>query len=258
MARVGIIGGGQLGLMLAESLDRLGQTVVVLEPDPDAPCAQRRANVLQASFSDPRALEEFFSRVDIATFDSENTPAPPLVPFAARLAPSLRVLETSQDRAKEKTFLAAHGFRPVVFQVVPPGADVKSAARAFGFPCIAKSVLGGYDGKGQYRLTGEADLPSLPASAPGGGCSKRCSLSRQSSRVSSRVTRAAPSASRLREPPHPPHPRPDRRARAPRAERCRTKRVRSLTASRTRSSSWACSPWNSFSAPGVTACADCM
>lgn len=168
MASIGILGGGQLGLMLAESLDRLGQSVLVLEPAADSPCAQRRANVLAAPLTDERALAEFFSRVDVATFDSENTPSGPLRPYAEKLAPSLRVLEVSQDRAREKTFLSDHGFRPVQFRVVRPGEDVKAAVRAFGLPCIAKSALGGYDGKGQHRLRTEADVAALPADAPGG------------------------------------------------------------------------------------------
>lgn len=162
MSTIGILGGGQLGLMLAESLDRLGQGVWVLEADQDSPCAQRRANVVD----EPHA--QFFSRVDVATFDSENTPSAPLLPFAAKLIPSLSVLETTQHRAREKNFLRDHGFRTVHFQVVEPGGDVHAAARAFGFPCIAKSVLGGYDGKGQLRLRSEADLPSLTHDAPGG------------------------------------------------------------------------------------------
>ncbi len=168
MSTVGILGGGQLGLMLAESLDHLGHEVVVLEADPDSPCAQRRSNVIAAGPTDAKALAEFFSRVDIATFDSENTPAAPLVPYAGKLAPSLRVLEITQDRAKEKTFLRDAGFRTVQFELVPPGQDVKVSARKFGLPCIAKSVLGGYDGKGQFRLTTDAEVDALPADAPGG------------------------------------------------------------------------------------------
>lgn len=168
MATVGILGGGQLGLMLAESLDRLGQGVVVLEADADSPCAQRRSNILVAKPDDAGALQDFFRRVDVATFDSENTPAAPLAPYASQLVPSLRVLQVTQDRAKEKTFLRDAGFLTVQFDVVPPGADVKAAARAFGLPCIAKSVLGGYDGKGQFRLKTDADVDALPASAAGG------------------------------------------------------------------------------------------
>ncbi len=165
---VGILGGGQLGLMLAESLDRLGRDTVILEPDPDAPCNTRRGNVMLHRFDDPVGLAAFFARVEVATFDSENIPSAPLAPWAAQLAPSLHVLQTSQDRAKEKTFLQTHGFRPVAFRVVPSGDDVRAQARAFGLPCIAKSNLGGYDGKGQFRLEREADLEALPREAAGG------------------------------------------------------------------------------------------
>jgi 5-(carboxyamino)imidazole ribonucleotide synthase len=154
--------------MLAESLDRLGQDVVILEPDADAPCARRRANVIARPLTDSAGLAELFSRARVVTFDTENVPAAGLSPYAAQLAPSLRVLEVCQDRAREKTFLEAHGFRPVRFLSVPPGEDVRAAARRFGLPCIAKSVLGGYDGKGQLRLTSEADVAAMPRDAPGG------------------------------------------------------------------------------------------
>jgi 5-(carboxyamino)imidazole ribonucleotide synthase len=165
---IGSLGGGQLGLMLAESLDRLGRDTVIVEPDPDAPCATRRGNVLAARFDDGAALTRFFERVEVATFDSENLPSTPLAPWASHLVPSLEVLRTSQDRALEKTFLAKHGFRPVHHAVVPKGADVRAAALAFGLPAIAKSTLGGYDGKGQHRLKTPADVAAMPADAPGG------------------------------------------------------------------------------------------
>jgi 5-(carboxyamino)imidazole ribonucleotide synthase len=162
MSTVGILGGGQLGLMLAESLDRLGQAVVVLEPDADSPCAQRRANVIARPLTDAAALTEFFSRVDVATFDSENVPFEPLAPWASKLVPSLKVLEVSQHRAKEKTFLRDAGFRPVQFRVVAATEHFATAVREFGLPCIAKSVLGGYDGKGQYKLRSDADVAAVP------------------------------------------------------------------------------------------------
>jgi 5-(carboxyamino)imidazole ribonucleotide synthase len=165
---IGILGGGQLGLMLAEALDRLGRDTVILEPDPDAPCATRRGNVLARPFDEPQALEELFRRVTVATFDSENIPSAPLARYVAQLAPSLNVLQVSQDRAREKTFLAARGFRPVAFRVVPAGEDVRAAVNSFGLPAIAKSALGGYDGKGQHRLATEADVAALPETAPGG------------------------------------------------------------------------------------------
>ncbi len=165
---VGILGGGQLGVMLGESLLHLNCEVVVLDPDVESPALARLPHVLTAGYDDPVALAELFERCDGVTFDSENIPFAPLIPHAAKLTPSLQVLEVSQDRGKEKAFLAAHGFPHVAHRLVPPGEGLAAAARAFGFPCIAKSGLGGYDGKGQYRLDGEADLEGLPQAARGG------------------------------------------------------------------------------------------
>jgi len=161
---VGILGGGQLGLMLAEALEALGEKALVLEPNPQAPCAGR-VEVLAAPLDDAAALQAFFSRVDVATYDSENIPAAPLAPFAAKLAPSLRVLQVAQDRIREKAFLAEHGFATGACAAVPPGEDVRAAARRFGLPCIAKSARGGYDGKGQFLLTTEAEVAALPGDA---------------------------------------------------------------------------------------------
>jgi 5-(carboxyamino)imidazole ribonucleotide synthase len=159
---VGILGGGQLGLMLAESLRKLDTPVRVLEPDPEAPCAQRLAGVVQRALDDARGLEAFFTGLERVTYDSENIPSAPLAPWAAVLAPSLEVLKTSQHRALEKTFLARHGFRPVQFAVVAPEESLHEAVRRFGAPCIVKSSLGGYDGKGQHRLKTVDAVSSLP------------------------------------------------------------------------------------------------
>lgn len=160
---VGILGGGQLGLMLAESLRKLDTPVVVLEPDAEAPCAQRLAGVMERPLDDAAALTEFFGRCHRVTYDSENIPSAPLAPFAAKLAPSLKVLQVSQHRALEKRFLSEHGFGPVHFAVVQASESLHEAVRRFGLPCIVKSSLGGYDGKGQHRVRTDAELTALPA-----------------------------------------------------------------------------------------------
>lgn len=159
---VGILGGGQLGLMLAESLRKLDTPVLVLEPDDESPCAQRLAGIIPAAFDDASALKDFFGRCTRVTYDSENIPSAPLAPFADKLAPSLRVLQVSQHRAAEKTFLATHGFGPVQFSVVKATDSLHDAVKRFGFPCIVKSSLGGYDGKGQHKVKGDAELSALP------------------------------------------------------------------------------------------------
>ncbi len=170
--RVGILGGGQLGLMLAESVQHLGHQALVYERDADSPCHQRLAQVTTGTLEDTPRLHAFLQKVDVVTFDSENIPAAPLEPFASKLFPSLRVLQTCQDRLAEKRFLSENGFSPVDFAVVEEGAPVLPVAKKLGFPCVAKTIRGGYDGKGQTRLNSPADAARLdvtrqaPDSAP--------------------------------------------------------------------------------------------
>jgi 5-(carboxyamino)imidazole ribonucleotide synthase len=166
--KVGILGGGQLGLMLAEALARLDRQVTVLDSDPVAPVAARLAQVITARYDDPEALATLFENARAVTFDSENVPAEPLRLWSDKLLPSLPVLQVCQHRIQEKSFLAQNGFPTVRHASVKLGGDIKAAAIEFGFPCIAKSALGGYDGKSQFRLQSEADLSKLPASSKGG------------------------------------------------------------------------------------------
>lgn len=165
MSRVGILGGGQLCVMLAESLMRLDATVTVLEPDPDSPARRRLPDVMVAGTDDATALAALCARTDVVTYEFENIAVPPLVPFAAahRFWPSLHVLETSQDRAVEKAFLQSNGFPVAEHVVVRPGEDVFAAAAGFGFPAILKTARGGYDGKGQYRLRNSDDAAAIQA-----------------------------------------------------------------------------------------------
>lgn len=166
--KVGILGGGQLGLMLAEAVYRLDRQVTLLDSDPVAPATTRLSQVLTARYDDPEALATLFDGARAVTFDSENIPAEPLRPYAQKLLPGIAVLEICQHRIQEKAFLAEHGFPTVRTAAVKLGADIRAAAVEFGFPCIAKSALGGYDGKSQFRLQSEGDLARLPARAKGG------------------------------------------------------------------------------------------
>lgn len=159
---VGILGGGQLGLMLAESLRKLDTPVLVLEPDAETPCAQRLAGVVARPLDDAKALADFFGRCEVVTYDSENTSSGPLALHAGKLRPSLEVLRVSQHRAHEKRFLAQHGAGPVRFAVVEASASLHAAIEAFGVPCIVKSSLGGYDGKGQHRVRHAGEASALP------------------------------------------------------------------------------------------------
>lgn len=163
MRTVGILGGGQLGAMLAESLQSLGADVHVYDPDPAAPALRRAARAVSAPWTDVERLDAFFAPCDAVTYEFENVETAGLRGLSAlhlgdRLRPSLSVLETTQDRAREKAFLSAHGFPHVDFRAGGEPGDVPAAARDLGFPCILKTARGGYDGKGQWRLGAPGDL----------------------------------------------------------------------------------------------------
>jgi 5-(carboxyamino)imidazole ribonucleotide synthase len=158
-ATIGIIGGGQLGRMLAMAAARLGYRTVVLEPQPDCPAAQLANRQIAAAYDDPEALDELARSADVVTYEFENVP----VDAANRLAsavpvfPPPRALEISQDRVTEKTFLNAHGISTAAFRTVDNDGDIAAALDAFGGSGVLKTRRLGYDGKGQMVIrAGEA------------------------------------------------------------------------------------------------------
>lgn len=169
MKRVGIIGGGQLGLMLAQSLRALGCEVAVFDPDADAPARWSAAHFTKASFSDVEALTHFFDRNQVVTYEFENLDATALETVSSQtpLWPSTHVLRTAQDRGLEKAFLVAEGAPVVRHALAATPADYGPLGEQLGFPLIAKTARGGYDGKGQVTLRSATELNALPF-VPGG------------------------------------------------------------------------------------------
>lgn len=163
--RVGILGGGQLGLMLAESLYAMNADVAVFDVGRNGPAARRLADVTESSWEDSEALRTFFARCDVVTYESENIPTGPLraLPEAEQLKirPGLHVLEIVQDRVEEKRFCARAGLPTAAFRALEDISELPSAAADLGFPFILKTAQGGYDGKGQWRVQGLKDLASL-------------------------------------------------------------------------------------------------
>ena len=173
MKRVGIIGGGQLGLMLAQALVELGAVVSIFDPDAEAPARRTCGLFTKASFSDVAALTSFFDQNEVVTFEFENLDANALAAVSSRtpLWPSVEVLRTAQDRVLEKRFLVDQGVPVVRHAWAPKPGDQAAALQYVGFPLIAKTARGGYDGKGQVTLRSAAgsvaDLAAL-AEVPGG------------------------------------------------------------------------------------------
>lgn len=161
-ARVGVLGGGQLGAFFAMAARRLGYGVAVWDPDPDAPGLPLADLPIAAPFADPAALGTFAEAVAAVTVEWENVPAS-LVAALERQCParpSGTVLRTLQDRLEQKTFLAARGFPVAPFRPIESPDDLKGPD-PFGFPCLCKTATAGYDGKGQWRLSGFRDLEAM-------------------------------------------------------------------------------------------------
>ncbi len=165
---VGIIGGGQLGRMLALEAARLGFRTVVLEPEPDCPAGQVSFRQIVAAYDDADALRELAGAAGVVTFEFENVP----VGAAERLAqtvpvhPPPKALEVSQDRLLEKRFLNGAGLPTARFMPVEDEGALAAALESFGGG-ILKTRRFGYDGKGQQALAGPADAAGAWAAAGG-------------------------------------------------------------------------------------------
>lgn len=163
-ATIGILGGGQLGRMLAMAAARLGYKAHIYEPGA-APAADVAHAWTQAPYDDLDALSRFADACDLVTFEFENIPAEALDHLAARapLYPDRRALETSQDRLIEKRFLQELGLGTAPFADVTD--DLAAALDVSGLPAVLKTRRFGYDGKGQARVKtlaeAEAALPGF-------------------------------------------------------------------------------------------------
>jgi len=159
-ATIGILGGGQLGRMLAQAAGRLGFSTAVYAPDALSPAFQVCARRFEAAYDDERALADFSQACDVITFEFENVPAAALEYLASRgmVRPSPQALAKTQDRLEEKDFLSALDIPVPTYRAVDSAADLAAALEAIGGGAMLKSRRFGYDGKGQARLShaGEA------------------------------------------------------------------------------------------------------
>lgn len=160
-SRIGVLGGGQLGRMLALAAARLGMRVQVFEPAPDPCAAPVVERVVRAEYGDRAALEAFASGVHVATYEFENVALEAVDIVAGRVPvrPGRRALEVSQDRLSEKNFLASLGLATAPYAAVDGPAAVAAALERVGGRGILKTRRFGYDGKGQVRVAsaGEAE-----------------------------------------------------------------------------------------------------
>ncbi|MFC3071449.1 5-(carboxyamino)imidazole ribonucleotide synthase [Phenylobacterium soli] len=157
---IGILGGGQLGRMLAVAASRLGFDIAILEPEKDAPAARVAAKAVAAAYDDPAGLEKLAKVASVVTYEFENVPAASvakLVEMGVEVAPGAKALEVAQDRLVEKTFLNANGAPTVAFAKADSAAEAVEAAHQVGAPALMKTRREGYDGKGQRWVEHAAD-----------------------------------------------------------------------------------------------------
>ncbi len=149
---IGILGGGQLGRMLALAAARLGFDAVILSPEDD-PCAGRvAARTIKGAYDDPAALAALAKACAVVTYEFENVPAKAveiLTGLGCRVAPGAKALAVAQDRVEEKTFLNGAGAPTVAFAAIESAADIAAALDILGAPALLKTRREGYDGKGQ-------------------------------------------------------------------------------------------------------------
>jgi 5-(carboxyamino)imidazole ribonucleotide synthase len=148
---IGILGGGQLGRMLAMAAARLGLRCQVFSPDPDSPAFDVVLHATCAEFADVEALELFANDVDVITYEFENIPVATAMVLAARrpLLPDLKILESTQDRLAEKDFVKRLGIGTADYADVSSAAALHAAIARIGLPAVIKTRRFGYDGKGQ-------------------------------------------------------------------------------------------------------------
>lgn len=152
-ATIGIVGGGQLGRLTGMAARAMGYDVHVLDPDPACAARAIASRTVTAPYGDIAAVEDFASRVHVVTLEIEQVPSEALAAAAmhAPVHPAVAAVHTVQDRARQKSWLASHGFPVGLMRVVTSAHECADAVRALA-PCIVKSTMGGYDGRGQVRV----------------------------------------------------------------------------------------------------------
>ena len=159
---IGILGGGQLGRMLAMAAAQLGYRAHVYAPEADSIAAEVCGDFTCAGWYDDAALAKFAKACAVVTYEFENVPVPPLAALGATaVLPGLNALEVAQDRVSEKRFAEELGGRPARWAQVDGAGDLDAALATVGTPGILKTRRDGYDGKGQWRIADPAAARAL-------------------------------------------------------------------------------------------------
>lgn len=159
---IGILGGGQLGRMLAKAAAQLGYRVHVFAPESDSVAAEVSARFTSARWDDAAAMAAFAADCAVVTYEFENVPVGPLQALGATpLHPNARALEVAQDRLNEKEYVEQLGGKTAPYMAVDTREDLDAALTRLGSPGILKTRREGYDGKGQWRINTDHDADGI-------------------------------------------------------------------------------------------------
>ncbi|MFD1037116.1 5-(carboxyamino)imidazole ribonucleotide synthase [Virgibacillus byunsanensis] len=158
---IGIIGGGQLGRMMAIAARYMGYRVVVLDPTAHSPAAQVADQQIVASYDNMDAIKDLTDISDVVTYEFENVDlkAAAYIEQQGKLPQGAYALEITQNREKEKELMKELALPVPRFSIVKNSQECKKALKTISFPAVIKTCRGGYDGKGQVKLTSEKDIP---------------------------------------------------------------------------------------------------
>ncbi len=159
---IGIVGGGQLGLMLAEAAHKLGFQVAILESTEDCPARKAADTFILGSFKDKEKILELANVADYVTFEIESANAEALDELVAKgidVNPGPGILKIIKDKFKQKTYLREHEIPVADFALIETQEDCIRQAELFGYPFLLKARFDAYDGRGNYVVRNESDIP---------------------------------------------------------------------------------------------------
>lgn len=157
---IGIIGGGQLGRMMALAAKAQGFRVAVLDPTDDCPCAQVADIEITAAYDDLDAIKQLADVSDVITYEFENIDADCLTWLNENtyVPQGVKLLEITQNRITEKVAIQHAGVEVAPYAVIESEEDIRKGLAELGYPAVLKTARGGYDGKGQYVIKKEDEI----------------------------------------------------------------------------------------------------
>jgi 5-(carboxyamino)imidazole ribonucleotide synthase len=159
---IGVLGGGQLGRMLALAGRAMGYRFVTLDPTPDAPCGQVADQQITAAYHDVDAARQLADLSDVITYEFENVDADvtKLLMAESYVPQGSKLLYTTQHRLREKRAIEAAGVKVAPYAEIRSVEELHTAVERFGTPCVLKTATGGYDGKGQWVIRSADEVPA--------------------------------------------------------------------------------------------------